>query len=243
MSTQTTEQSLALSRELAYELVKKSFGDPAFIEKYKKDYRQNPRAMTEEAGITDPDEAEQVTQMVDLIVSAEEQASATQKLLLKQLETTMQTADQFKLGLQTTVKQIDEGFNATMRMYTVAFYLGVGLVVASAIFAVVTDGSLFALALGGLGTADIITYFLTKPPQDLQRSRADLTQLQAAFFNWFTDAYNWNSYLSAKGPSVQLAELKEVSATLFANTDRTMGLIEKYCELVASSKRPQEEGR
>jgi hypothetical protein len=40
-------------------------------------------------------------------------------------ESTLQTADSFKRGLSNTVKQIEDGFEATMSMYMVAFYLGI----------------------------------------------------------------------------------------------------------------------
>ena len=71
-----------------------------------------------------------------------------------------------------------------------------------------------------------------KPPQSLQDSRANLCQLQAAYYNWFLDVYNWNSfliYLQQVG-QLSLQNVKEVSETLLQNTAKMMELINKYCE-------------
>ncbi len=89
------------------------------------------------------------------------------------------------------------------------------------------------IVFGGLGIADIIAYFITKPPLDRQRSRANLAQLQAAYFNFFVDVYNWNSHLGhlTQTGQINFKNVKDVSDILIQNTDKTMELIEKYCEL------------
>lgn len=67
-----------------------------------------------------------------------------------------------------------------MRMYIVAFYLGVLLVLVASYVAVVDGISLLSIVFGGL---DFLGFFFTKPAQHLQGSRADLAQLQAAYYN------------------------------------------------------------
>jgi hypothetical protein len=148
-----------------------------------------------------------------------------------QHETTLQTADSFKSALRDTVKQIERGFRSTMVMYTVAFYLGVGLIVAAVAMAFVKEKALLPIVFGTLGIADVIAYFITKPPQDLQFSRARLAQLQAAFFNWFIDYTNWNGVLmtGTQDGKVDLQFVKTVSGILMEHTEKTMALIDTYC--------------
>jgi hypothetical protein len=143
-----------------------------------------------------------------------------------QQRSTFETAESFKGALRDTVKQIERGFRTTMVMYTVAFYLGVGLIVAATVMAFVKEQALLPIVFGTLGIADLIAYFITKPPQDLQFSRARLAQLQAAFFHWFMDYTNWNGLLMERGDE---DSLKRVSAVLMANTEKTMQLIDTYC--------------
>lgn len=134
---------------------------------------------------------------------------------------------------RTAVEQIDQGFRFTMRMYTVAFYLGVLLALVAVYIAVIDGLSLLSIVFGGLGVLDFLGLFFAKPAQNLQASRADLAQLQAAYHNWFLDVYNWNAYLAhfAQTQQVDFAKMKEVSEQLMSNTDRTMALMEKYCGL------------
>ncbi|HEX9090332.1 MAG TPA: hypothetical protein VF831_02530, partial [Anaerolineales bacterium] len=114
----------------------------------------------------------------------------------------------------------------------------------SMIYAVATKGSLLSLAFGGFGILDIITFFITKPPQDLQSSRADLAQLQLAYYNWFLDNYDWTWYVSSLwdwGRDDFIRDrMKEASTILLSNTDKTMALIEKYCEF-SKEKKPHPE--
>jgi hypothetical protein len=84
---------------------------------------------------------------------------------------------------------------------------------------------------GSLGIVDVIAYFITKPPQDLQFSRARLAQLQAAFFNWFIDYTNWNGVLMAwtQEGKADMGSMEAVSKILMEHTEKTMALIDTYC--------------
>jgi len=219
--------------EIAYNIVKKAVADGSFIQALV----SNPDVVIRNEGVTSPNEILELKQILSVLINAaaqtQEAQKELQKFLIKQLETTMETADKFKDGLRDTVKQIEKGYSSVMTMYMVAFYLGVALIVFSLFFAIWERESLLPIVFGGLGIADVIAYFITKPPQDLQNSRANLAQPQAAFFNWFVDVYNWNSYLSSLPQTGQLnfKNVKEVSETLLQNTDKMMELMEKYCEL------------
>ncbi|MEW6410697.1 MAG: hypothetical protein AB1488_11435 [Nitrospirota bacterium] len=218
-----------MSNEIAYSIVRRAVADVSFLQSLV----SNPDVVIQNEGINDPNEIFQLKQVLLPLINAVIQTSEINTLLTNQLKTTMETADKFKSGLRNTVEQIDKGFRSTMMMYKVAFYLGVGLIVFSVGLAIFKGESLLPIVFGGLGIADVIAYFITKPPQDLQSSRANLAQLQAAFFNWFIDAYNWNSYLGDLGRkgTANFQNIKEVSTTLLENTNKTMESIEKYCEL------------
>ncbi|PKO98230.1 MAG: hypothetical protein CVU14_08420 [Bacteroidetes bacterium HGW-Bacteroidetes-9] len=150
-----------------------------------------------------------------------------------QLETTRQTSNGFKSGLVDSLHQIKQGFRSAMIMYTVAFYVGIGLILAAVVFAWLGKGSLLPIAFAGLGVADLIAYFITKPPLELQKSRANLAQLQTAYYNWFIDLFNWNAV--ASGGETMINQYKIVSEMTLKNTERTMKMIEDYCEIASNT--------
>jgi hypothetical protein len=151
-----------------------------------------------------------------------------------QLETTRLTSNSFKSGLVDSLVQIKQGFKSAMIMYTVAFYAGIGMILAAFVFAWFRGESLLPVAFAGLGVADLIAYFITKPPLDLQKSRANLAQLQTAYYNWFIDLFNWNSV--ASGGDAMIGQYKKVSEMTLRNTERTMKMIEDYCEIASTGK-------
>lgn len=159
------------------------------------------------------------------------------KFITGQLETTAETANAFKKGLQQTIAQVDKGFKSTMLMFQAAFYLGIALVVAAMIYGMCGGRPLISTVFGGVGSLELLVFFLTKPPLYLQASRSNLAQLQAAYFNWFLDISNWNSLLGAlanQGP-LQFDQVREISEAVFRSTDQTMSLISQYCGLRAMS--------
>jgi hypothetical protein len=149
-------------------------------------------------------------------------------------------------GLVDVVKQIDEGYKRVMTMYTVAFYLGIFMVLVSVFASLALRSDASVLILGGMGMADIIASLVFQPAQSLQNSRSDLAQLQAAFFNWINDVNNWDAYLrlldeeanSNKHPPA-FDKMREVSDILVHNTERMMYLVERYCEIPLKKKLEQ----
>lgn len=207
-------------------MIRQAIEDPAF--------RQRLTSASDEVlaerGFSEPRDREEARWLLDRLglLGTEGASEAANKA---QHDTTLDTADSFKSGLRNTVIQIENGFRSTMIMYTVAFYLGVGLIVAAIVMAFVKEKSLLPIVFGSLGVAEVIAYFITKPPQDLQFSRARLAQLQAAFFNWFIDYTNWNGVLMtwAQEGRADLQLVKTVSAILMEHTEKTMALIDTYC--------------
>ena len=144
---------------------------------------------------------------------------------------------QLQQGLARVVQQIDRGYERAMTMYTVAFYLGIVMILSSIYAALIGNSAKAAAVLGGLGMADILASMIFRPAQDVQNSRGNLAQLQAAFFSWFNDVHNWNEHLAliardaeARKGTVEFNRLREVSDVQMRNIERMMGLIECYCE-------------
>ncbi len=217
----------ASPREIAFDLIRNTATNPGFLQMV----LQQPDQVVRQAGITDLVQVQELTQLLTLTARGIQASNEFGQLAINQMKTTMQTADAFKTALRKTIDQIDSGFQSSMTMYQVAFYLGITLMVVSIPFAMWTGKSILGLAFAGIGVADLIGFFITQPPKDIQYSRAHLAQLQAALFNWFNDSYNWNAYLQTLNGSHTdvFPRVKEVSDTLLNNTERMMGLIDKYC--------------
>jgi hypothetical protein len=154
-----------------------------------------------------------------------------------------QTAE-FDLGLELkkslvrVIRQIEDGYKRIMWMYLITFGLGVFLIVVSAVASLVWQANAAALILGGVGLLDVVVMMLRNPAQDLQLSRGNLAQLQAAFVYWVNDIYNWNRYLvevseraAAQQQAPDMQVVRDVSQTMLANTGQMMKLVEEYCGL------------
>jgi hypothetical protein len=142
---------------------------------------------------------------------------------------------ELRKGLIDVIKQIGDGYERTMKMYTVAFYLGIGLILISVVSSLLTQSEMNNLILGGLGMADVIATLIFKPAQSLQESRSNLAQLQAAFVNWINDIYNWNRYLEniddnakSNNQSITFDQVSPVSDKLINNTEIMMKMIRNY---------------
>jgi len=68
-----------------------------------------------------------------------------------------------------------------MTMYSIAFYSGVGLIFLSFIATLGFRENIISLFFGGAGVVDIVSFFVFKPAEDLQKSRGNLAQLITAF--------------------------------------------------------------
>ncbi|MBK6859561.1 MAG: hypothetical protein IPK91_10170 [Saprospiraceae bacterium] len=142
---------------------------------------------------------------------------------------TYDTIISLKESLQDVIKDAKSAYQYVLLMYLFAFYLGVALIVTSIIFAA-QDKVFFSMAFGAIGLIDIVTHFIYKPPLDLQSSRANLAQLMVILTNWFSDVMNLNTFMAQQGQNLSLDQLKELSDKQNANTEKMLGLIEKYCE-------------
>jgi hypothetical protein len=140
----------------------------------------------------------------------------------------------FRDAMAATNRQTTEGFSHTMLMYSVSFYLGVVLIIAALIFAVVTRSPLFSILFGSLGSLNLLTFFIAKPPQRLQESRSEQAKLNAVFYSWFLDLTNWNGYYlqySSRGIEIDIDKVTQVSATQTDNTIRLMEVISSHISM------------
>jgi cell shape-determining protein MreC len=142
---------------------------------------------------------------------------------------------EFRKGLVDVVRQIEQGYSRVMLMYSVAFYVGIALICLSVLSSLWFKENLAVLIFGGLGMADVVTTFIFRPAQELQNSRGNLTQLQAAFFNWANDVRNWTAYLERldlrAGNQPPYEEFERVSQKMLTNTAEMMRLVDLYCEI------------
>jgi hypothetical protein len=214
-----------MNDDRGFSVLRRAVDDAAFFQRLVADFDST---LVDE-GITDSHDREEIRRVMTGLANAARGPTTIGSS--EQQASTLATADSFKSGLRDTVDQIERGFRSTMMMYTIAFYLGVVLILASLVMGFVKEKALIPLVFGGLGITDVILYFITKPAQDLQFSRARLAQLQAAFFHWFIDYTNWNGVLStwAQTGKADFQTMKNVSATLMDHTEKTMQLIDRYC--------------
>lgn len=144
--------------------------------------------------------------------------------------------DGFQAGLLGVVRQIDIGYQVTMWMYTAAFALGMLMMLAALVGALIRPDNT-NLYLAGLGAADVIIFLIFRPAQDLQASRGNLAQLQAAFFAWINDVHNWNRYLDllekeSGNNAPPFDKAREVSEIMVHNTERMVRLVGEYSKIL-----------
>lgn len=237
-----------MKTDTTYSILTQMIKDPEYL----KEISANGDEVLHRDGLSDQAQIDEIKDMAENLNSlANPVYDGTSKMWREYyddlLRSSKETIEAFRKGLCETIRQIETGFHLTSIMYNVAFYLGVGLIVFSVFYAVFSQGSLLSIAFGGFGILDIITFFITKPPQDLQSSRADLAQLQLAYYNWFLDNYDWNWYVGSLwdwGKGVYIRDnMKEASAILLSNTEKTMALIERYCEFNKESKPKAEDAK
>jgi hypothetical protein len=218
----------------AYAVIRRAMNDSAFVASLK----QDPTGVIAASGVDEPAQRQELLNILTLLdTGANANASSAQHakpLLEASLNETFDVVTKMKDGLKATIKQIDEAFKSTMLMYQVSFYLGVALIVAAVVFALLSKGSLLPSVLGGMGTADILTFFFTKPPERLQSSRASLAQLQIALLNWFNDLINQNTYLGQLNQqhALDTATFLRLSDVQMEHTEQIMRVLQTYCKLI-----------
>lgn len=212
----------------SYDVIKRCLGDGALVARL----QQNPESTLRQEGVPEH-EIPAVLQILVLMQVGAAQQQAVAAKYEAQLDSTLAVATEMKEGLKNTLEQIDAAFKSTMRMYEVSFYLGVGLVIAAVVGAFVGADPLLPAVFGALGILDVLAFFLVKPQEGLQSSRANLAQIQAAMYNWFMDSVNLNTLMSSLHQQGLNKDVLEISVRLLDHTDRTLEMLQKYCKLAS----------
>jgi hypothetical protein len=177
-------------------------------------------------------------------------ASRTREEWERENKETLGVMTKLKEGLNDAIDQIQQGFRRTGIMYTIVFAVGIGLLVISVPYGIITGQSLLTAIFGAIGILDVLVFLIVKPPRDLERSRANLAQLQAGFYHWFYDMYNWKTFLGDMYRSISVDEMDEskvnriknvvteTSRKQQASTTHMMENIYKYCELTSANVVP-----
>jgi len=153
----------------------------------------------------------------------------------KSVSSTYKTAEAFKEGIEDTIRQISRGFQLTMYMYFMVFLIGCVLLAVSAYLAIATDKEFISSMFGGMGMASVLSFFFSKTPIALQKSRGQLAQLQTILFNWYVDVFNWNSYL-LKNQDLSFEDFKRVSDIQMKRTEETVEIISGFLKEEFSGK-------
>lgn len=212
----------------AYELLRRSLSDGQLVQRLSQDLQATLTA----EGITDSQTLHEMIALINLMMAGANQQGSLASKMEAQLDGTLSVASEMKNGLKQTLEQIDAAFRSTMLMYKVCFYLGVVLVVVAVAVALMSGTSLIPTVFGSLGMLDILLFFLAKPQEKLQSSRANLAQLQAALYNWFIDSVNQNTLLNLlQQRGADPAAMTQVFDSLMNHTDRTLEMMQKYCKM------------
>jgi hypothetical protein len=158
-----------------------------------------------------------------------------EQLAIENMKNTYETIISIKSSLQDVLKDAKYAYKFVLWMYVSTFLLGIGLIVTAIVFAAM-DKPILAAAFGAVGLIDIVVQFMYKPPLELQTSRSNLAQLMITITNWFTDLMNLNGFMAQRGDLLTLEELERISQKQHDNTERMLGLIEKYSEPSGNGK-------
>lgn len=184
----------------------------------------NPENFLLSLGITDGSERAEIHELVLAYSMTREKF----EMAKSQQERIGAVNTSYQEGLVETIRQTIKGFKSTMTMYQVSFYLGVLLIIAALLFAILEKSSLYPILFGTIGTLDLLTFFIAKPPQSLQRSRSEQAKLNATFYSWFINLYNWNSFFvqeSNSGNAPGFDVVNKVSEAQLNCTERLMKII------------------
>jgi hypothetical protein len=142
---------------------------------------------------------------------------------------TMAIATALKAALADNVAQTAVAYGRTMWMYIVSFYMGVAMIGFAIAFAWLDKPPLLSTVFGGLGTANVLAFLFTKPPERLQSSRASLAQLQCALLSWFNDFLNQQTVMQKLDLANKLEPklFQEFSNDVLSHTERCMKMLQE----------------
>lgn len=144
---------------------------------------------------------------------------------------TMELVAKLKKSLISNATGTLSAFNRVILFYSIAFFLGIAMMVAAVIFGAMGK-TVLSVAFGTIGLIDIVTYFVKLPANKIQESRSNLSQLQVVLLVWLKDLIN-NEVLSSKlintsSPSIK--DYKDLADINIENTGKLLRMIETMAE-------------
>jgi hypothetical protein len=133
--------------------------------------------------------------------------------------------------IRDAIDQVKPAYWSMLLMHNVTFYLGVILILA-AIYSSYEGRDLFSAIFGGVGLGTIVFLFFRQPIRGLQRSISNLIQLEVIYNSYAKQMGYWKAYEK----NMHVAVKKEVIHEIEMCTQRTIHLIQKYCERIEFRK-------
>jgi hypothetical protein len=156
-----------------------------------------------------------------------------QQIMARSGDDTMDLVKKLKQSLINNTTGTVKAYKTVLVIYTVAFIIGVLLIVTAIVFAGMGK-TILAIAFGSLGMLDIVTYFVKLPANKIQESRSNLSQLQVVLIVWLKDIINNDALLyqynvkSKEGISID--DYKRITDINISNTTALLKLIEDWAE-------------
>ena len=158
--------------------------------------------------------------------------------MVDSLEETFTVISELKFSLKDTLKESKNSQNITKWMYIFSFCLGMALIIAAVVFAVM-DKAILAIAFGTFGMVDIVAHFIADPPARLQESRSNYVQLIGLTLAWFKETVNNDAYIGNLGlltPEI-LKSYNSLSENYVANTGKFFNMMEELAEPKTKKKK------
>jgi hypothetical protein len=169
--------------------------------------------------------------------SGELQAEFERHRLERAINLSSYNVDLFK----TTLNNAAKTYRSISLMCKVTFWLGVGLVIGSAIYGAVTGKQLLAAAFGSIGAGTIFALFLLGPIKRSQTALSNLVQSEIAFMNYFEQITFWDSYAftpTGWPPALNHEHVARASAELQRRSSEAMALLEEFTETPSKAGTP-----
>jgi hypothetical protein len=139
--------------------------------------------------------------------------------------------------INDTMIWIKPAYKSAIVMHNVTFYLGVMLILI-ATYTAYTGQEILGAILGGSGLGTVIVVFLHGPINGVRRSVRNLIQLELIYNSYTKQIGFWRPYAFAGNLTVNKVVIREI----LESTERTLCLIQEYCERVQGVRLPDRGG-
>jgi hypothetical protein len=155
------------------------------------------------------------------------------KLMKESGDGTMALIDKLKNSLIENATGTLSAYNNVISMYTIAFILGIALIITAIVFGAMNK-TVLAIAFGTIGLIDIVAYFVKLPANKIQESRSNLSQLQMVLLVCMKELVN-NDVMNAKVINTENPDITKYTALTNTSINTTASLL-KLIEEMAEPK-------